>query len=273
MTGIDLLRAMDESHPWSLFAHDMPCVDDIPHLRNPLFLSRERDDCRVGEHEHTVEVGNLSQSQLGEHIAFRQHTVLLVQHGTQQIVGVYAPLHQHVGIALADNLHGTAGGIVGVVGIHIADVAVVVLHSLVAADDVVSANERHVYKSFVECHLDSTLRVFVDSVDYSQALPCAPAGKQFYQVFKGHHFKGKKVKKLYEYPLLSKWTIVEKLFLFLFFFLYSLVGFDFLLFLAGFLAGLVAGLLLGKLLVFRAVTVADERVDDIPHDEYSQCYK
>ena len=49
---------------------------------------------------------------MGQHLPLLEDARLLVEHGTQQVVGVQHALHQHVGHALAHQLHGLCGGIV-----------------------------------------------------------------------------------------------------------------------------------------------------------------
>ena len=52
-----------------------------------------------------------------KHAALNQYALLLVEHGTQQVVGVERALHQHLGSLLAHLLYGKPCGIV-VVGSH-----------------------------------------------------------------------------------------------------------------------------------------------------------
>lgn len=82
-------------------------------------------------------------------LPWRQHPFLLVEDGTQEVVGVYPAFHQHVGLAVADKLHRLMRGVDMVVSIDIFYVVVVVSHSLVTAYYLFATHEDYVHEPLV----------------------------------------------------------------------------------------------------------------------------
>ena len=77
---------------------------------------------------------------MGQHVALRQDTSLLVEHGAEHLVGIDESLHEHIGTTLADESHGLLCRVELVVSIderhavHQLGVLRVVLHGLACAN-------------------------------------------------------------------------------------------------------------------------------------------
>ena len=70
----------------------------------------------IGEEEKPLQSGYLRYGDVCEHMSFLKQSALLVEHGTQQVVGVHGAFHEHLGTPLRHLCHSFARSIVHIGG-------------------------------------------------------------------------------------------------------------------------------------------------------------
>lgn len=116
---VDLLGAVNQTDTGLFYAHGMAGLHHILQLLHALLGRGMRNDGRVGEEKEAILARNLGTGEVGQHTTLGQDARLFVEHGMQQVVGIEQTLLQHIGLTLAHQCDGLAGGIVGVGGLYI----------------------------------------------------------------------------------------------------------------------------------------------------------
>ena len=97
-------------------------MTDIIHIVNlltALSLSRHRDNGGISKEEHLLVSGNLGHRHMGEHMAWAQDAVLLIQYRTKDHIGIDQPLHQDIGLTVLTQGDGPTGTLVFIVTIDV----------------------------------------------------------------------------------------------------------------------------------------------------------
>ncbi len=120
--GTDLLRAMNQRDAWLLYPEMAAGMDGIPNHFNALLKRRAGNNRCIGEKEQFIVRGYLHHGQMGQNLSFRQQAMLLVQNGTQQIVGIDDAFHQDVRSTLAYDTHRLTCRLIGIFYMQSADI-------------------------------------------------------------------------------------------------------------------------------------------------------
>ena len=100
---------MNQGDTWLINTIDTTQLNDIAYHGDTLFQRGEGDHGCIAHEEHLVVGGNLHGADMREHITNRQQslfTVVLVDDGTQQDIGIHDTFHHHLGLAATDTSHG-----------------------------------------------------------------------------------------------------------------------------------------------------------------------
>jgi hypothetical protein len=77
------------------------------------------DDGGIGEEEELLVLRDLGHRDVGEHMAWAQDAILLVEDGAQEGIGIDKAFHEDIGLAALTEFDGTAGALVFIVAIDV----------------------------------------------------------------------------------------------------------------------------------------------------------
>ena len=117
--GADFLGTVDERDAWFVNAQGMTDVVHVTNLLATLCRGGDRDNGSIGEEQQFLVLGNLGHSDMCQHMALAEDTVLLVENGTQQDIGIDESLHQDVGLTILTHCYSTTSTFVLVVAVHV----------------------------------------------------------------------------------------------------------------------------------------------------------
>ena len=182
--GTDLLRAVYQGDTGLLDAEVSAGTDGIPDHLDALLQRGPRDDGSIGEKQQLVVSRYLHHGQMSQHLALRQQAVLLVEDGTEQVVGVDDALHQNVGTTLTHDAHRLAGRLIGVLDVNGTDIVGILLQRRIFLKDRRIANHQKLSNALFQGPCNGILGIGIVGADHSNAFPAVQCLQVFRQLVK-----------------------------------------------------------------------------------------